>query len=240
MSRRGCSSPANASGFDPHRSITSRFGQVSTHRSLARQGKMHQKPWRQPAIQQPQPPPPPPPQPQRQRQRQGAGRGAAERRRAFHHPAPAGGGGGGGGARSVRSRRRLSPIRLNASVHGGGGGAAAGKKMGGRPSRRGGGGGGGAGGGPRRRRQSPARQANVAERRRVRGRGGGRGGGGGQFGSLNKTADLGAMGRHHQPGLDSRGKASSAPAAARERMYHPRGIRSAIGFLNLTEICLRL
>jgi hypothetical protein len=29
MSRRGCSLPANASGFDPHRaSITSRFGQV--------------------------------------------------------------------------------------------------------------------------------------------------------------------------------------------------------------------
>jgi hypothetical protein len=30
MSRRGCSLPANASGFDPHRaSITSRFGQVT-------------------------------------------------------------------------------------------------------------------------------------------------------------------------------------------------------------------
>jgi hypothetical protein len=29
MSRRGCSLPANVSGFDPHRaSITSRFGQV--------------------------------------------------------------------------------------------------------------------------------------------------------------------------------------------------------------------
>jgi hypothetical protein len=29
MTRRGCSLPANASGFDPHRaSITSRFGQV--------------------------------------------------------------------------------------------------------------------------------------------------------------------------------------------------------------------
>jgi hypothetical protein len=30
MSRRGCSLPANASGFDPHRaSITSRFGQAT-------------------------------------------------------------------------------------------------------------------------------------------------------------------------------------------------------------------
>jgi hypothetical protein len=30
MSRRGCSLPANASGFDPHRaSVSSRFGQVS-------------------------------------------------------------------------------------------------------------------------------------------------------------------------------------------------------------------
>jgi hypothetical protein len=31
MSRRGCSLPVNASGFDPHRaSITGRFGQVSS------------------------------------------------------------------------------------------------------------------------------------------------------------------------------------------------------------------
>jgi hypothetical protein len=34
MSRRGCSLPANASGFDPHRaSIISRFGQVFAHAS---------------------------------------------------------------------------------------------------------------------------------------------------------------------------------------------------------------
>jgi hypothetical protein len=33
MSRRGCSLPANASGFEPHRaSITSRFGQVFDQR----------------------------------------------------------------------------------------------------------------------------------------------------------------------------------------------------------------
>jgi hypothetical protein len=33
MSRRGCSLPANASGFDPHRaSISSRFGQVRAAR----------------------------------------------------------------------------------------------------------------------------------------------------------------------------------------------------------------
>eukprot|EP01047_Picozoa_sp_COSAG01_P032578 COSAG01_NODE_2361_length_7832_cov_12.919447_3_plen_88_part_00 len=37
MSRRGCSLPANASGFEPHRaSISSRFGQVTQAAAQAR------------------------------------------------------------------------------------------------------------------------------------------------------------------------------------------------------------
>jgi|EP01047_Picozoa_sp_COSAG01_P062730 hypothetical protein len=44
MSRCGCSLPANASGFDPHRaSVTSRFGQVVWH--MLGTGEQIEKRW---------------------------------------------------------------------------------------------------------------------------------------------------------------------------------------------------